>query len=117
MLFLDAHLKVQNKSELFGEYLERRMSIVKRYLAVLNKELDPHVRQIEVCQRIEPFMVDDRSAMIQALNMANGGRELVSQRTSVRMAGLSDDPDGEYERIVAEKDAERITDGTLNIGG
>lgn len=117
MLFLDAHLKVQNKSELFGEYLERRMNIVKRYLAVLNKELDPHVRQIEVCQRIEPFMVDDRSAMIQALNMANGGRELVSQRTSVRMAGLSDDPDGEYERIIAEKDAERITDGTLNIGG
>lgn len=117
MLFLDAHLKVQNKSELFGEHLERRMNIVKRYLGVLNKALDPQIQQIEVCQRIEPFMVDDRSAMIQALNMANGGRELVSQRTSVRMAGLSDDPDGEYERIVTEKDAERITEGSLNIGG
>ena len=117
MLFLDAHLKVQNKSELFGEYLERRMNIVRRYLGVLNRSLDPYIDRIEVCQRIEPFMVDDRQAMIQALSMANGGRELLSQRTSVRLAGLSDDPDGEYRRIVDEKDAERIVEGSLNIGG
>lgn len=117
MLFLDAHLKVQNKSEIFGEYLERRMNIVRRYLGVLNNALEPHIDRLEVCQRIEPFMVDDRQAMIQALSMANGGRELISQQTSVRLSGLSDDPEGEYRRIVDEKDAERITEGTLNIGG
>ena len=117
MLFLDAHLKVQNKSELFGEYLERRMNLVRRYLGVLNNALEPHIGQIEVSQRIEPFMVDDRAATIQALNLANGGRELISQRTAVRLSGLSDDPDGEYERIVTEKDADRIAEGTLNIGG
>lgn len=116
MLFLDAHLKVQNKSELFGEYLERRMSIVKKYLGVLNKAVEPFLEQLEVSQRIEPFMVDDRAATIQALNIASGGRELISQRSAVRLAGLSDDPDGEYERIVVEKDAEKITEGSLNIG-
>lgn len=54
--------------------------------------------------------------MIQSLNIANGGRQLISQRSSVRMAGLSDDPEGEYERILTEKEAEAITEGRLNIG-
>ena len=74
------------------------------------------MEQIEIHQRIEPFMVDDRAAMIQSLNIANGGRQLISQRSSVRMAGLSDDPEGEYERILMEKEAEAITEGRLNIG-
>ena len=116
MLFLDAHLKVQNKSEIFSEYLERRMSIIKKYLGLFNSAVEPYMEQIEIHQRIEPFMVDDRAAMIQSLNIANGGRQLISQRSSVRMAGLSDDPEGEYERILTEKEAEAITEGRLNIG-
>lgn len=116
MLFLDAHLKVQNKGELFGQYLERRMNLIRRYLGVLNNALEPYIDQIEVSQRIEPFMVDDRSAMIQALNLANGGRELISQRTAVRLAGLSEDPEGEYDRIVTERDADRLAEGSMNIG-
>ena len=33
LLFMDAHLKVQDKNEIFSEYLQRRVNVLKAYMA------------------------------------------------------------------------------------
>ena len=115
MMFLDAHLKVQNKCEMWNEYLERRMNIIRSYMKVLNTAIAPYIDALEIRQEIQPYMIDDRTANIQALNIASGGKALISQRSAVRLSGLSTDPDEEYDTIISEKQINDIQQGSLNF--
>ena len=36
LMFMDAHLKVEDKMEVFGEYLQRRYSVVQAFLKQMN---------------------------------------------------------------------------------
>lgn len=62
MLFLDAHLKVQNKSEIFSEYLERRMSITKKYLGLFNSSSGAVYGTDRNTSTHRTVHVDDRAA-------------------------------------------------------
>ena len=115
MMFMDAHLKVQNKCEMFSEYLERRVNIIKAYMSILNTSLAPWVDSLEITQTIQPYMINDMSATIQALNIASGGKALISQQSAVRISGLVDNPEDEMEVITQEKELENITEGNLNF--
>ncbi|MDD4819889.1 MAG: phage portal protein [Flavobacteriales bacterium] len=116
MMFMDAHLKVQNKCEMFCEYLERRVNIIKAYMEVLNTAIAPWIKKLEIKQSIEPYMITDMSATVQALNVASGGKAVISQRSAVRLSGMVENADDEYELLLQEKEAENITEGNLNIG-
>ena len=115
MMFLDAHLKVQNKCELWSEYLERRLNIIRAYMKVLNTAIAPYIDALDIRQEIQPYMIDDRTANIQALNIASGGKALISQRSAVRLSGLSSDPDEEYDTLLSEKQIDDIQEGHLNF--
>ena len=110
LMFMDAHLKVIDKREIFDEYLERRISIIKTYLAKMNKKLATAFEELEIEPEITPFMIDDEAGNIDMLMTATGNKPVVSQKTAVRMSGLVADPDSEFAELEKQQEAERNVD-------
>ncbi|MBA4852057.1 phage portal protein [Emticicia sp. BO119] len=108
MLFMDAHLKVQEKREIFDEYLQRRISVIKAFIAWMNPGSKALLDKLDIRSEITPFMINDMGSVIKNLIEANGGKPILSQRTSVAKSGLVDDVDGELELIQQEEEAARL---------
>lgn len=102
MLFLDAHLKVQDKREIFDEYLQRRVNLLKAFVGTINKPWTTEAAKIEITPTITPFAIDNAEDLINLLSTATGGKSLLSQQTAVEKSGLVDDPKKEYEQIKKE---------------
>lgn len=110
MLFMDAHLKVQDKREVFDAYLERRTNIIKAFIGTINKKLNTVAINLDIEAEVQPFVIDDVSGTIDRLISANGGKPLMSQKTSIKLAGLADDVDEEYALLQEEMERERTFD-------
>lgn len=104
MLFMDAHLKVQDKRELFDDYLQRRINIQLAILSNLDNTLAAPAKTIRVEPEITPYMIDDVSTLVANLVKANGNKPIISQKKSVALSGMVDDPDKEYEQITKEEE-------------
>ncbi|MDR1652498.1 MAG: phage portal protein [Prevotellaceae bacterium] len=105
LLFMDAHLKVQEKMEIFDDYLQRRISIIKSFLAQMNvadKNFVSACNSLIIEPEIKPFMIEDENAKIQLLISANGGKAIISQKTSIQQAGVVNDADKEFKQIQKE---------------
>jgi SPP1 family phage portal protein len=105
LLFLDAHLKVQDKMEIFDDYLQRRLSIVQAYLSEMNKkdsEFKAACQSLTIEPEIVPFMIEDEKAKVDLLVAANGGKSVASQKTTVQQLGWVNDTEAEYEQIQEE---------------
>ncbi len=111
LMFLDAHLKVQEKLEIFDEYLQRRVNLIKAFCAQMNTSLAKDLL-LEIVPEVTPFMVDDFKTMVETLVTANGNKPIMSQKTSVEMSGLVDDVEAEVAQINSEEQAT----ATLDIG-
>lgn len=103
LLFLDAHLKVQDKMEVFDEYLTRRANIVLAYLGAANVKSKAAARRLIVSPRITPYIIEDEQAKINMLQSANGQKPVASQKTTVRRLGWAEDPDAEIAEIQEEE--------------
>ncbi len=103
MMFLDAHLKVQDKMEVFDEYLQRRLNVIKAFLVSFNKELTSSAKTIKLESIVTPFMIDDEADKLDIVMTATGNKPVLSQRTGVRLAGYAVDADDEYEQIKSEE--------------
>jgi SPP1 family phage portal protein len=110
MMFLDAHLKVQDKREILDEFLQRRVSVVKAYIKQLNVAMSEAVDALNIEPQITPYMINDDEKLVQMLNQATGGKVMMSQDTAVRMLGMSVDADAEIGRIKAEESAGTMVD-------
>lgn len=110
MLFLDAHLKVQEKREVFDEYLQRRVNILKAFVGVLNTALKGEAAKMEIVPHIVPFTITSEKDLIDRLTAANGGKPLISQKTAIMLAGLVDDVDAEYDLLQEETARDRTFD-------
>lgn len=105
MLFMDAHLKVKDKTEIFDEYMQRRMSVIQSYLALMNARDTEFARacnNLLVDVEIIPFMIEDDNSTISTLMAATGQKAVMSQRTAIQSLGWVNDPDAEWERINEE---------------
>lgn len=107
LLFMDAHLKVQTKSEIFDEYLQRRMSIISKYLAKFNGSEDYAKASdtIDIEGSIKPYTLKDASTKIANATSATGGKAVASRETAIRMVGIVDDVDQELKKIEEEENA------------
>ncbi len=112
LLFLDAHLKVQDKMEIFDDYLQRRLSIIQAYLAQLNTKLKGACESLTIEPEIVPFMIEDEKAKVDLLVAANGGKPVASQKLTVQQLGWSNDAEAEYQQIQDEE--ERATYSDIN---
>ena len=112
LLFLDAHLKVKDKMEIFDDYLQRRLSIIQAYIAQINTGLKASCESLTIEPEIVPYMIDDEKAKVDLLMAANGGKAVASQKTTVQQLGWVDDTDAEYEQILKEENASAYVDIT-----
>ena len=112
LLFMDAHLKVQDKMEIFDDYLQRRLSIIQAYLAQFKTELKAACESLTIEPEIVPYMIDDEMAKVKLLQEANGGKPIASQKLTVQQLGWVEDSDAEYEQILKEENASAYVDVT-----
>ena len=103
LLFMDAHLKVQDKMEVFDDYLTRRANILLAYLGAANVKNKDAARRLIVSPRITPYIIEDEQAKINMLQAANGQKPVASQKATVRRLGWAEDPDAEIAEIQEEE--------------
>jgi hypothetical protein len=96
--------------ETFNEFLQRRINVIKSFLAIMNTTLKSECETLIIEPEIIPFMIDDERAKIDLLVAANGQKPLISQKTSVKMTGWINDADGEYNQILEESNRDSYTD-------
>ena len=89
LLFMDAHLKVQDKCEIFDEYLQRRVNILLAYIAQMNTKLEAACDEIEVEPEIVPYIISNEIDDLNYWLTANGNKPVISQEESVEKAGIS----------------------------
>jgi SPP1 family phage portal protein len=103
MLFMDAHLKVQQKREIFDEYLQRRLSIIKAYIGWLRPELKNTLAVLDIQSEITPYMINDLDNLVRTMQTANGGKAILSQKTAIEKSGLVANAESELEQIRTEE--------------
>lgn len=106
LLFMDAHLKVQDKKEIFDDYLQRRVNVIKAFIGQFNTELEEDAEMLEVEPEITPYMLTNELDDINMWLAANGNKPLVSQKASVKGANLTQDPEKDFEQIQEEASSE-----------
>ena len=106
LMFMDAHLKVQDKREIFDEYLQRRANIIKAYLAKMNIGWEKEIDVLDIIPEITPYMLTSEIDEINMWLAANGNKPLVSHKESVKGASLTSDPDADFDQIKSELDSE-----------
>ena len=97
-------MKVADHQEVFDEYLQRRVNVIKAYVGQFNMKLQNDANMLQIEPEITPYMIEDDQAEVTKWTTANGGKPLVSQKLSAKLARLSKDPDADFAQMQAESD-------------
>ena len=121
LLFMDSHLKVQEKREIFDEYLQRRINIVKKYLALMNgtnAQFVADCRNTIITAEIKPLTLSDKQTALNQITTAYNN-DLISPHTAITMTAQTlntgANPD-EEEELIAEKQ-ETTNQTEMMLGG
>jgi SPP1 family phage portal protein len=106
LLFMDAHLKVQDKLEIFDEYLQRRVNVIKAFIGQFNTALESECDEMEIEPEVTPYMLTSEIDELNYWMTANGNKPVVSQEESVEKAGISKNPKDTYAKIQDESTRE-----------
>lgn len=85
-LFLSAHLKVMEKMAIYIPAFQRRASIIKSYLQMMNVNLAKE--ELDVEPVITPFVINNEAEFIRFLMEANGNKPIYSQKHTMERAGV-----------------------------
>jgi len=102
LLFLDAHLKVEDKKEIFDEFLTRRYNILKAYVGMMNKKIETSAKSLEMEPDIVPYMIADDQSLIEMLSTATGQKQILSRKSAIGILGWVDDAETEMKEIDSE---------------
>ena len=102
VLMTDAHLKVMKHSEIFEPFLQRRINIIRAYLKTMNVQWSKDIESLYIEPYIVPFSINNESDKIDLLMKANGGKAIISQKAAVQQAGMTNNPEQDYEQIMSE---------------
>lgn len=102
LLFMDAHLKVQDKREIFDEYLQRRVNVIKAFIGKFNTALEAACSEMEIEPEITPYMLTSELDELTYWITANGDKPLISHEESIEKAGLSTNPKDTFAKIMEE---------------
>lgn len=109
MLFFDAHLKVMNKEEILGEYLQRRVNIIKAFIANFSVQLKDAAAAAVISPEITPYMMGDQKETVDNVSTAVSGG-FMSRKTAIKEAGYVTDPEQELLDIQEEERAAQVLD-------
>ena len=99
LLFMDAHLKVQDKREVFDEYLQRRVNVLLAYIGQFNTAIQAETQSLQVEPEITPYIITSEIDELNYWMTANGNNPVISQEESVEKAGLSSNPELTMKKI------------------
>jgi hypothetical protein len=105
LMFMDAHLKVQEHCEIFDDYLQRRINVVKAFIGEMNQKMKAEADKLMIEPVITPYMIVDEAAELKIWQDANGGNPVISQKASFAKAGLTADPDADFKQYQDEQSA------------
>lgn len=112
LLFMDAHLKVQDKCEIFDDYLQRRVNVLLAFIAKMNTSLSDACETIMVEPEIVPYIITSDIDELNYWLTANGNKPVVSQEESIVGAGISKNP----EETMRKLDEQASRDNSFVIG-
>lgn len=113
LLFMDAHLKVQDKCEIFDDYLQRRLSVIQAFLSQMNTKDKAFVDacgSLIIEPEIVPFMIEDEAANVNLLLSATGQKAICSRKTAVQQLGWVNDTEEEIAQIESEEGGQMYND-------
>jgi SPP1 family phage portal protein len=105
LLFMDAHLKVADHQEVFDQYLQRRINIIKSFIGTFNTKYESDAENLMVEPVITPYMIIDKAAEMKIWSDANGGNAIISQEASFIKAGLTNDPESDFKTYQNEQNS------------
>ena len=108
LMFMDAHLKVMEKREVFDEYMQRRFNIIQAYLSQMNARDAAYATAcgtLTIEPVITPYTLRDTQAETNRLITATGNKAIMSRRTAVQKFGEVDDVVQELVTIEEEENA------------
>lgn len=106
LLFMDAHLKVQDKREIFDEYLQRRVNVVKAWIGYMNGKVKNDADEIDIEPEIIPYMLTSEIDELNYWMTANGNKPVISQEESVASVGISKNPEMTMQKLKEQSDRE-----------
>jgi SPP1 family phage portal protein len=115
LLFTDAHLKVQDKMEIFDEYLQRRLSVIQAFLAQMNMKDSTFAAacdSLTITSEIRPYTITDEREQVEIAMLASGNKPFVSQRSTIKNMGWTEDPEMEYALLLEEEKREKYAELT-----
>lgn len=102
LLFMDAHLKVQDKREIFDDFLQRRVNVILAYIGQFNTSLDAACEETEIEPEVQPYMITSDIDDLNYWLTANGNQPVLSQEESIERVGLSKNPAETLKKIQEE---------------
>lgn len=106
LMFMDAHMAVKCKEEIYGIGLQRRNNLIKACIAkVLDTSMAEVAKKTQINPIITPYLPSNITEAIQNLSLAVDSK-LMSRETAITQNPLVSDPETEMENIEFETSAE-----------
>lgn len=83
LLFMDAHMKVENKIEELGEMFQRRINLLKSMCAIADVSLEDAKRNLSIEPVFRPYMPRNEKEEMETLTIGTGGKAVMSQKTAM----------------------------------
>lgn len=97
-MMIDAHLKATDmQNGMYGECIQRRLNFLIAACAVTNNL--ESANDLEIAASFSLFSIDDVRERIDNAMVANGGLPVIDHKSSIGMAGLSEDVDETFAAI------------------
>ncbi len=111
-MFLASELKANNKQEIFGEGLTRRINVLKAILSKTdyakiatqtNRPTEEVMHDLNIGITFNSVLPEDERELIELLSIARGGEPTMSNETAVKNNKYVTDPKAELESLEKEK--------------
>jgi len=103
MMFLDAHMAVARKEEVFGIYLQRRFNILKAAIGmVIDTSLSNEAKTVQLKPVITPYLPQNDTEIIDNLSVAKTGG-IMSTESCIEQNPLVEDSETELKRMADDK--------------
>lgn len=102
LMFMDAHMKVENKIEILGEMFQRRINLLKAMCTLADVSLETHLKGLEIAPVFKPYMPRNEKEEMETLTIGTGGKGVMSQRTAMENNPFITDVDREIEHLAEE---------------
>ena len=113
--FMDAHMAVSKKEEVFGLGLRRRINLIKSCIALLiDTSFSAVVDSVRIKPVITPYLPQNDTEIIENLTVAKAGG-IMSAETCVEQNPLVENSETELKRLAADE-AKEIAEREVEIG-